>query len=118
MTLRRFRCVLAAAATGVGVALAGAPVAEGVPSVTFKCTPAPQDCSGWFRSNVAIDWTWLPSDATVLAGCQDRTYSADTPGTNDFCKVTDGSAETTVQLKIQARHRAARGHRRLPGPRR
>ena len=118
MTLRRPRGVLAAAATCAALALTGAPAAEAVPSVTFKCTPAPQDCSGWFRSNVAIDWTWLPSDATVLAGCQDKTYTADTPGTNDFCKVSDGSAETTVQLKITARHRAARGHRRLPGSRR
>ena len=99
MTLRRPRCLLAAAAAGL--ALAGAPAAEAVPSVSFKCSPAPQDCSGWFRSNVSIDWTWLPSDATVLAGCQDKTYSADTRGTNDFCKVSDGSAETTVQLKIR-----------------
>jgi hypothetical protein len=50
---------------------------------------------------VAIDWTWLPSDATVLGGCQDKTYTTDTPGTNDFCRVSDGSAETTVQLKIR-----------------
>ena len=101
MTLRRPRAVLAAAATCAGFALTGAPPAEAVPSVTFKCTPAPQDCAGWFRSNVAIDWTWLPSDATVLAGCQDKTYTTDTPGTNDFCRVSDGSAETTVQLKIR-----------------
>jgi hypothetical protein len=98
---RRPRRVLAAAATCAGLALAGAPPADAVPSVTFRCTPAPQDCAGWFRSNVAIDWTWLPSDATVLAGCQDKTYTTDTPGTNDFCKVSDGSAETTVQLKIR-----------------
>ena len=101
MIRRRPRRVLAAAATCAGLALAGAPAADAVPSVTFRCTPAPQDCAGWFRSNVAINWTWLPSDATVLAGCQDKTYTTDTPGTNDFCRVSDGSAETTVQLKIR-----------------
>jgi hypothetical protein len=68
--------------------------------VTFKCTPAPQDCSGWYRTNVAIDWTVIPSGATV-AGCTDKTFSADTPGTNEFCSADDGSASVTVQLKIK-----------------
>jgi hypothetical protein len=74
--------------------------AEAVPSVTFKCTPAPQDCSGWFRTDVAIDWTVIPSGA-VVTGCTDKTFSADTPGTNEFCSADDGSATVTVQLKIR-----------------
>ena len=68
--------------------------------MTFKCTPAPQDCSGWFRTNVSIDWTVIPSDAAVT-GCTDKTYSADTPETNEFCSADDGSATVTVQLKIK-----------------
>ena len=82
------------------VTLVGAPGAAAVPSVTFKCTPAPQDCSGWFRSDVAIDWTVIPSDA-VVTGCQDKTFTTDTPGTNEFCSADDGSATVTVQLKIK-----------------
>jgi hypothetical protein len=100
MTIRRTACALAATAILAGLALA-APAAQAVPSVTFKCTPAPQDCSGWYRSNVSIDWTVLPSDASVITGCRDFTYTADTPGTNDICSADDGSATTTVQLKIR-----------------
>jgi hypothetical protein len=79
--------------------LVGAERAEAVPSVTFKCTPAPQDCSGWYRSNVSIDWTVLPTSAQDV-GCNDATYTADTPGTNEFCRADDGT-EVTVQLKIR-----------------
>jgi len=82
------------------VTLLGATSAEAVPSVTFKCTPAPQDCSGWFRSDVAIDWTVIPSDAAVT-GCQDKSFTTDTPGTNEFCSADDGAATVTVQLKIK-----------------
>ena len=49
MTVRRARCVLTAAAILAGL-MAAAPAAQAVPSVTFKCTPAPQDCSGWYRT--------------------------------------------------------------------
>jgi hypothetical protein len=81
------------------ILLVGPASAEAVPSVTFKCTPAPQDCKTWYRSNVSIDWTVTPSDAAVT-GCQDKTYSTDTPGTNEYCTADDGSAMVTVQLKI------------------
>ena len=48
--------------------------------MTFKCTPAPQDCSGWYRSDVSIEWTVLPSDA-AKTGCENQTLTTDTPGT-------------------------------------
>ena len=73
------------------IGLLSAPRAHAVPIVTYKCTPAPQDCSGWYRSNVSIDWTVLPSDAVVL-GCQDKTYTLDTSGTNELCSADDGVA--------------------------
>jgi hypothetical protein len=90
----------ALAAALVLVMLFGAERAEAVPSVTFKCTPAPQDCSGWYRSNVAIDWTVIPSDAAVT-GCQDKSFTTDTAGTNEFCSADDGSATVTVQLRMK-----------------
>jgi hypothetical protein len=79
--------------------LVSAPRAEAVPSVTFKCSPAPLDCSGWYRSNVSIDWTVIPDDAQDV-GCVDATYVTDTAGTNEFCRANDGT-EITVQLKIR-----------------
>lgn len=82
------------------IGLLSAPRAHAVPIVTYKCTPAPQDCSGWYRSNVSIDWTVLPSDAVVL-GCQDKTYTLDTSGTNELCSADDGVASVAVQLKIR-----------------
>jgi hypothetical protein len=83
--------------------LAGAERAEATPSVTFKCAPAPQDCSGWYRSNVSIDWTVLPAPPTsAIIGCQDKTLTTDTTGTNEFCSADDGSpAVITVQLKLK-----------------
>jgi hypothetical protein len=82
-----------------GVTLGAPAAAEAVPSVTFKCTPAPQDCSGWYRTNVSIDWSVIPPDAKDI-GCNDATYTTDTPGTNEFCRANDGT-EVTVQLKIR-----------------
>jgi hypothetical protein len=78
----------------------GAAGAADPPSVTYKCTPAPEDCSGWFRSDVAIDWTVIPSDAAVT-GCGDKTFTTDTQGTNEFCVASDEQATVTVQLKIK-----------------
>jgi hypothetical protein len=94
------RLLAAAIASSLLIALATAPGAGAVPIVTYKCTPAPQDCSGWHRTDVSIDWTVLPSDATVI-GCQDKTYTADTAGTNELCSADDGTASVTVQLKMR-----------------
>jgi hypothetical protein len=80
--------------------LFGAERAEAVPSVTFKCSPAPADCSSWYRSNVSIDWTVIPSDA-ARTGCQDKSFTTDTAGTNEFCSADDGSATVTVQLRMR-----------------
>jgi hypothetical protein len=92
----------------LGIVLAGAWVvllfgpakADAVPTVVYKCTPAPQDCSAWFKSNVSIDWTVAPSDA-VVSGCQDKVYSFDTPGTNDSCIADDGTATVSITTKIK-----------------
>jgi hypothetical protein len=95
-----FRLLTASVVLSLSVLLASVPSAGAVPIVTYRCTPAPQDCSGWHRSDVSIDWTVLPSDATVI-GCQDKTYTTDTTGTNELCSADDGVASVTVQLKIK-----------------
>jgi hypothetical protein len=63
-------------------------------------SPAPQDCSGWYLSNVSNDWTVLPSGAAV-SGCRDKTYTTDTAGTTDFCSANDRTATVTVELTIR-----------------
>jgi hypothetical protein len=55
---------------------------------------------------VTIDWTVLPSGpegATVLAGCVDKTFTADTPGTgtSEFCRAEDGGVESSISLRIR-----------------
>jgi hypothetical protein len=92
---------LAAVMVAVLLSLFGADGAEAVPSVTYRCSPAPQNCVGWYTSNVSIDWTITPSDATVVAGCRDKSFTTDTAGTNEFCKVDDGEATVTVELKMR-----------------
>ena len=82
------------------VMLLGASRAEAVPSVTYSCSPAPANCAGWFRSNVAIDWTVLPSNA-AMTGCQDKSYTTDTAGTSEYCRADDGQAAVTVELTIR-----------------
>jgi hypothetical protein len=95
---------LAAALLTVAVAgvllVFGAERAEAVPDVDYKCTPAPQNCVGWYRSNVSIQWDVTPSNA-VAAGCQNASFTTDTAGTNAFCRADDGEAVVTVELKIR-----------------
>jgi hypothetical protein len=80
--------------------LLGPADAVAVPSVTFKCTPAPQNCSGWYRSNVSIDWTVVPANS-VVGGCTDDTYVQDTPGTNEVCVADDGEATVSIDVRLK-----------------
>jgi hypothetical protein len=83
------------------VMLLGAPRAEAVPSVSYECTPAPLDCTDWwYRSDVSINWTVLPSDAKVLAGCQDKTLTTDTTESTEYCQAEHGS-KTYVEVPIK-----------------
>ena len=82
------------------VLLFGAPDAEAVPSVSFKCTPAPQNCSGWYRSDVTIEWTVVPA-TSVVDGCTRRTITIDTSGANQVCVADDGEARVAVDFRIK-----------------
>jgi hypothetical protein len=77
-----------------------APDAGAVPSVTFKCTPAPQNCSSWYRSDATIVWTVLPANS-VVDGCTNRTITTDTPGANQVCVADDGEARVAFEVKIK-----------------
>jgi hypothetical protein len=77
----------------------GAAEAHAAVSVTAECTPAPADCSGWYRSNVSISWTVTPSTAVILGGCQDKTFTTDTPGITEFCRARDPATMATATLE-------------------
>jgi hypothetical protein len=73
--------------------------ASAVPTIIYDCSPAPRDCTGWFRSNVTLDWTVLPSTA-VPNGCNDITLATDSKGQYEYCSAIDGS-RVTVELWIK-----------------
>jgi hypothetical protein len=92
-------------ALGLGLALAIAALvpaaASAAPTIFVSCEPAPDTCRGWYRQPVTIRWDFLPTNATVLAGCVDRRIDFDTAGHVEFCRVTDGqTAELEVPLDV------------------
>lgn len=91
-------CPLLALAVWLGP---GAPSAAAV-DVTVSCSPEPADCGGWYRGPVTIDWSVFPSASPVIAGCQDRTLSTDTPGTTEYCAagVPGDSASREKTLRV------------------
>lgn len=97
---RRVLALAAALALCLLIVLLSAPRAEAVPTVTYKCTPAPDDCSGWYRSNVSIDWTVQPADATTV-GCETKTFTNDTAGTDVLCSADDGTPSGPVQVRVR-----------------
>lgn len=58
-----------------------------------QCSPAPTDCSGWYRTNVTVSWSYDQNGVTATEGCNVRTITSDTTDSPQFCKVTYGSAE-------------------------
>ena len=63
------------------------------PALTYKCSPAPDNCNAWYRTQVGIVWDWDNTTAEESGGnCHDQTFTADTKGTNVFCRVSDRMA--------------------------
>jgi hypothetical protein len=92
------RPLLAALVVAAGLAVpAGASAA---PIIDYGCSPAPTSCSGWARQPVTITWSIV---GTKAAGtCVDTTVAAETAGSPQYCKVTQGNVttETTVLLML------------------
>ena len=78
--------VLAVAAT---LALAG--VAQAVPpSLSYDCDPAPDNCGGWFRVPVVLEWGYDDTVVDVSGGnCSKQTFTSDTQSTKVYCEVRD-----------------------------
>ena len=99
----RVRGIAAIFAALCVVMLFGAAGASATVSITAECTPAPTDCSGWYRSNVTLVWNVSPSTAVILAGCQEKDFTTDTPGTTEFCRARNPQtgATATVEQEIK-----------------
>jgi hypothetical protein len=75
--------------------------AAATPTITFSCEPAPASCEGWYRQPVTVHWEWLPTNATVLGGCNSRDpVDFDTVSEIRYCKVSDGVA-TTIEVPLK-----------------
>jgi hypothetical protein len=86
-----------------GVMLVIAAPALAAPTTTPRCTPAPADCSGWFRSDVTLSWTVDPVTA-IKTGCDDEPFTSDTAGAVRSCTAEDdtGSATSAVTIRRDA----------------
>lgn len=85
-----------AAACAVVLAVPGSSRAVDVPIP--QCTPAPVNCSGWYRTNVTVTWSY--GSATPL-DCNIRTITFDTAGVDVSCELLDGT-KTTIRIKRDA----------------
>ncbi|MFL6079781.1 MAG: hypothetical protein ACJ714_07625, partial [Ornithinibacter sp.] len=81
-------------------------VDETAPVISRALTPVP-DGSGWFRDDVALDWTVTeaqsPSSLTIK-GCQNQRITSDTPLSTFTCEATSagGSNSNTVNIRRDA----------------
>jgi hypothetical protein len=95
------------ALTGVGLT-AGVDSAGASPTqVLVGCTPAPTNCSGWYRGPVTVKWQ-LPFATDVLPGtCVLKTLHTDTAGTKLSCTAWEldpatGTSTVDVLIRIDA----------------
>lgn len=72
-------------------------LAAGAP--TAHCSPGPADCSGWYRSDVTVTWTWesggLPQSCTFM------TITTDTTGAPVACTVSFNGTPYTTSVSIK-----------------
>ena len=69
--------------------------------------------SGWYVSNVTVNWTVEDPESQILEtqGCNAITLVNDTTGTPLTCYARSDGGETTVTITIRARQDGAHGHR-------
>ena len=103
------------------VTLLGAGDASAHPTITYKCIPAPEDCSGWYRTDVTIEWTVTPypGEPILEDDCDPQTLSTDTAGTAVSCTARDTEISVThppVTIKVDKSPPVATGGRPARGP--
>jgi hypothetical protein len=75
--------------------------AVAAPELTYECSPAPQNCLGWYRSAVTLTWDWNQHQASPIAGnCNPRQFVNDTAGTATFCEIEDVNGLTTKHTVV------------------
>ena len=99
------RCLQAVLLGGSVIVLLGSGAQAAPPTLSYKCTPDPSNCAGWYRSAVTLKWEWDNLEASPTGGdCDTRVFTADTAGTAVSCVVRDdgGSDITgrTVTIKV------------------
>lgn len=84
----------------VAVMLVVAAPGLALPTVGPQCTPAPADCSGWFRADVTLTWNVDPATA-MRTGCADETFTSDTAGAVRSCSASDDTGSATSEVTIR-----------------
>ena len=85
-----------------GLLLAGllAQPAAAAPTVVYDCTPAPRDCTAWYRTNVSLDWT-VAGNTLPQSGCMDETLTTDTKGSYRCARVrTACASRSSCRIKV------------------
>jgi hypothetical protein len=83
----------------VALVPAGATAAGG--DISFACSPAPANCSGWFKTSVTARFSITPNSGNSVSnitGCGDLAVSSDTAGVTQTCSATvsDGTNSTVL----------------------
>jgi hypothetical protein len=69
--------------------------------LNYGCSPAPTDCTGWYRSAVKLSWDWNDLTADPAGGnCSTQVLSRDTRGEPVECAVTDGTDTLSRRVTI------------------
>jgi hypothetical protein len=99
---------LVAALATVAFGGVGVETARSVPpALSYTCSPAPANCSGWYRTPVTVNWGWFTGTAEYFDGdCvpdpnPSVTYSGDTRGRVTWCEVRDiASGDRTTRTFV------------------
>ena len=94
--------VALAVVIGAAAMLCFASAAEAVTVPQPHCSPAPESCEGWYRTDVTITWTVDPGWTSI--NCDGSPVTSDTTGASRTCSATYGSGTVswTVTIKRDA----------------
>ena len=97
MSVRSSIVAAAIVATALVVLLGAGAAPAAAPTLTAACSPAPADCTGWYRSNVTV--TWTAANVSSI-NCPPSTISSDTKGTVVSCTATGSDGQTKITVTV------------------
>ena len=81
--------VLHVAALAIWLVGGAGAVHAAVPPPTYKCRPAPDDCSSWYRTSVLITWDFDTTNYAQAGGdCSSHFFTEDTRGVWSSCYIS------------------------------